>query len=116
MGRVMIKRGYFVDAQRYFDLACSMDPYNREYKAAQERLCMRANSYAGGYQTTQASGQQPVRHLHRAYMRGLSAELLFVNHRHETLKSKHGGPRASAYNVRGNERTRRNTPLSRFGF
>ncbi len=59
MGCVMIKRGYFVDAQRYFDLACSMDPYNREYKAAQERLRMRANSYAGGYQTTQASGCSP---------------------------------------------------------
>ena len=52
MGCVMIKRNRYVDAQRYFDTACSMDPYNREYRAAQERLRSRANGYGGGYQTT----------------------------------------------------------------
>ena len=27
-GCVLVKKGQFVDAQRYFDIACSMDPYN----------------------------------------------------------------------------------------
>ena len=56
MGCVMIKRNRYVDAQRYFDTACSMDPYNREYRAAQERLRSRAGGYGGGYQTAGAGG------------------------------------------------------------
>ena len=56
MGCVMVKRGAFVDAQRQFDIAVSMDPYNQEYRAAQENLRRRANGYGGGYQTTQRSG------------------------------------------------------------
>ena len=53
MGCVCVKRGRFVDAQRHFDMACSMDPYNNEYRAAQEQLRRRANGYGGGYQTAQ---------------------------------------------------------------
>lgn len=53
MGCVMVKRGFFVDAQRYFDLACSMDPHNPEYRSAQERLRARAGNYGSGYRTTQ---------------------------------------------------------------
>ena len=55
-GCVAAKRGFFVDAQRYFDVACSMDPYNNEYRAAQNNLRMRAGSYGygGGYNTTGA--------------------------------------------------------------
>lgn len=56
MGCVLIRRNRYVDAQRYFDIACSMDPYNNEYRAAQERLRSRGNGYGGGYQTTQAGG------------------------------------------------------------
>ena len=56
MGCVFVKRGFFVDAQRFFDTACSMDPYNNEYRAAQERLRSRANGYGGGYNTTQSGG------------------------------------------------------------
>ena len=52
MGCVFVKKGHYVDAQRYFDTACSMDPYNSEYRAAQERLRSRANGYGGGYQTS----------------------------------------------------------------
>ena len=55
LGCVMVKRGAFVDAQRYFDIAVSMEPYNQEYRTAQERLRQRGNGY-GGYQTTQAGG------------------------------------------------------------
>ena len=55
LGCVMVKRGAFVDAQRQFDMAVSLDPYNQEYRTAQERLRQRGNGY-GGYQTTQAGG------------------------------------------------------------
>ena len=56
LGCVLVKRGAFVDAQRQFDIAVSMDPYNQEYRAAQENLRRRANGYGGGYQTTQMGG------------------------------------------------------------
>ena len=48
MGSVQVKKRNFVDAQRYFDAACSMDPYNREYRAAQEYLRSRAGGYGYG--------------------------------------------------------------------
>ena len=56
MGYVQLRRGNYVDAQRYFDLACSMDPYNREYRSAQEQLRARGNGYGGGYHTGNGGG------------------------------------------------------------
>ena len=47
-GCVMVRRGNYVDAQRYFDIACSMDPYNTEYKVARDNLRRRASGYGGG--------------------------------------------------------------------
>ena len=55
-GVLLIKKGQYVDAQRYIDIACSMDPYNREYRAAKEQLHRQANGYGGGYQTTRSGG------------------------------------------------------------
>ena len=55
-GYILLKRGHYVDAQRYFDTACSMDPYNQEYRAAQQELSRRAGGYGRGYNTTQAGG------------------------------------------------------------
>ena len=55
-GYILLKRGHYVDAQKYFDTACSMDPYNQEYRAAQQELSRRANGYGGGYTTTRAGG------------------------------------------------------------
>ena len=55
-GCVLVKKGQFVDAQRYFDIACSMNPYNNEYRTARENLRRRANGYGGGYTTTTHSG------------------------------------------------------------
>ena len=55
-GYILLKRGHYVDAQRYFDTACSMDPYNQEYRAAQQELSRRAGGYGRGYTTTQAGG------------------------------------------------------------
>ena len=48
MGSVQIKKHNYVDAQKYFDTACAMDPYNREYRAAQEYLRSRAGGYGSG--------------------------------------------------------------------
>ena len=55
MGCVMLRRGSYVDAQRLFDIACSIDPYNNEYRAAQNNLRNRARAYGGSYNTTQTS-------------------------------------------------------------
>ena len=56
MGCVMVRRSNYVDAQKYFNTACSIDPYNNEYRAAQNELRRRAGGYGGGYRTTQSSG------------------------------------------------------------
>ena len=56
MGCIMARRGNYMDAQRYFDMACSMDPYNNEYRAAQNELRNRANGYGGGYRTNNTGG------------------------------------------------------------
>lgn len=55
-GYILLRRGHYVDAQRYFDTACSMDPYNQEYYAAQQELSRRANGYGSGYNTTTVGG------------------------------------------------------------
>ena len=56
MGNVQVKKHNYVDAQRYFDTACAMDPYNKEYRAAQEYLRSRAGGYGGGYNTSDSGG------------------------------------------------------------
>ena len=56
MGCVLIKKGYYVDAQRMINTACNMDPTNSEYRAALDRLNMQARGYGNGYQTSQAAG------------------------------------------------------------
>lgn len=52
---VMVKKGYYADAQRYFDLACSMEPDNREYQAARDSFRARS-AQNGSYRTYQHSG------------------------------------------------------------
>jgi len=56
MGCILVRRGHFVDAQRCFDIACSLDPHNNEYRAAQNELRQRAGGYGRGYNTNQAGG------------------------------------------------------------
>ena len=50
MGCVVLRKGYYMDAQQYFDTACGMDPNNQEYRNAQQHLRenLRSNPYAGG--------------------------------------------------------------------
>ncbi len=52
MGCVLLKKGYYMDAQRMFDRASSMDPYNSEYRSAGEQLRYRTSQYGGGYRTS----------------------------------------------------------------
>lgn len=56
MGCVALRKGNAVDAQRYFDIACSIDPYNSEYRSARDSLRARAQGYGGGYRTAQTGG------------------------------------------------------------
>ena len=56
MGCVLLRRGYFLDASKMFDLACSMDPYNQEYRAARDQLRAQTSTYGGGYRTAGNSG------------------------------------------------------------
>lgn len=53
MGCVCANRGFFVDAQHYFDTACAMDPNNAEYRNAQQRVRGQQN---GGFTGTQSRG------------------------------------------------------------
>lgn len=55
-GCVLIKKGYYVDAQRMINNACNMDPSNAEYRAARDRLNMQAHGYGGGYNTRNSGG------------------------------------------------------------
>ena len=51
-GCVMLRRGYYVDAQRYFDMATSQDPSNDEYRRAAETLRNNAGGFGSGYNTS----------------------------------------------------------------
>ncbi len=58
MGCVLIKRGKYVDAGKYLDQACRMDPYNREYRITREQLRRQANG--GNASTTTNVGCAPL--------------------------------------------------------
>lgn len=48
MGVVAANKGFFVDAQHYFDTACGMDPENAEYRQAKEMLKNRNSGFGMG--------------------------------------------------------------------
>ena len=52
---VMVKKGYYADAQRYFDMACNMDPNNFEYQNARNMFRSRSQQN-GSYRTYQSNG------------------------------------------------------------
>lgn len=58
-GVVEQRLGNYVDALRYFDLACSMDPTNQEYALHRARLYRQANGYGQGYATSNRDGCSP---------------------------------------------------------
>ncbi len=45
-GCLLTHRGWYLDAQRYFETACRMDPQNAEYRQAYEHLSHSANAYS----------------------------------------------------------------------
>ena len=56
MGCVLLKKGYFIDAQKMIERACAMDPYNQEYRTVLEQLKQNTNTYGGGYRTVHNAG------------------------------------------------------------
>ena len=52
---VMVKKGYYADAQRYFDMACNMEPNNQEYQNARNMFRARSQQH-GTYRTYQSNG------------------------------------------------------------
>lgn len=55
-GCVLIKRGWYYDAQKYLETACYMDPANGEYRAVLNRLKQSAGNYGGSYRTSTGNG------------------------------------------------------------
>ncbi len=55
-GVVLIKRGWYIDAQKYLETACYMVPDNAEYRNMLNNLRSHATSYGGGYRTAQGGG------------------------------------------------------------
>jgi hypothetical protein len=51
MGCVAIKKGHYVDAQRFLERACTMDPSNMEYRQTYQNLRYRGGNYGNGYNT-----------------------------------------------------------------
>ena len=50
-GCILERRGWYFDAQKFFETACYIDPDNNEYRDALNKVRNTANSF-GGYRTT----------------------------------------------------------------
>ena len=48
-GCILVRKGNYIDASRYYDLACNMDPSNVEYADARDRLRARFTSQRYNY-------------------------------------------------------------------
>ncbi|MCQ2431510.1 MAG: J domain-containing protein [Clostridia bacterium] len=51
-GCILLQKGWYFEAQRYFEIACYMDPANQEYAAAMENIRSSANQYGKTYQSS----------------------------------------------------------------
>lgn len=58
-GVVLIKRGWYHDAQKYLETACYMAPDNAEYRNTLNQLRNSASSYGGGYRTSTVGSTSP---------------------------------------------------------
>ena len=54
-GCVLMRKGYYVDAQHAFDTACRMEPTNNEYFRFRDQMSRRSGQFGGGYQTGRQS-------------------------------------------------------------
>lgn len=55
-GCVLIQKGWYFDAQKYFETACYMAPDNAEYRNALNNIRTRASAYGKGYSTAESGG------------------------------------------------------------
>ena len=51
-GCVLTQRGWYFDAQKFFETACYLEPNNAEYRAALNNIRTTASQYGRGYRTT----------------------------------------------------------------
>lgn len=56
-GCVMTQRGWYFDAQKYFETACYMDQNNAEYRTALNNIRSNADAYGRGYRPTSSSNE-----------------------------------------------------------
>ena len=59
-GCLLTHKGWFLDAQKFFDTACRMDPQNAEYRQAAESLRNSANGYTNNWGPQGAGGRNTV--------------------------------------------------------
>ena len=55
-GCVLMRKGFYADANRAFDTAYRMEPTNNEYFRAKENMHNRAGGFGNGYQTGRSGG------------------------------------------------------------
>ena len=55
-GCVLLRKGFYADANRAFDTADRMEPTNNEYFRAKENMHNRASGFGNGYQAGRSSG------------------------------------------------------------
>ena len=55
-GCIFTRRGYTFDAIKYFDVACTMEPNNQEYRTMRDNLRAQSNSYGSQPQSSNAGG------------------------------------------------------------
>ncbi|MBQ1281593.1 MAG: J domain-containing protein [Oscillospiraceae bacterium] len=51
-GCTLLQRGWYHDAQKYFEIACYMDPANADYQAAKQNLGSTAGPYGKTFSST----------------------------------------------------------------
>jgi tetratricopeptide (TPR) repeat protein len=54
-GCVLMRKGFYVDAQTAFDTAYRMEPTNSEYYRAKEQMKQNAGGFGGGYRRTETT-------------------------------------------------------------
>ncbi len=59
MGCVLLRKGYFIDALNYIDIACKMDPNNEEYRNAKNQMNNNASNFGKEYRTETSVGCCP---------------------------------------------------------
>ena len=56
-GCLMAQKGWFLDANKYFENACNLDPSNAEYRQAYEAMRNAAETYTRGYRQGRTTGR-----------------------------------------------------------